>query len=405
MAGKQDKFRIGAYFLARRSDGKNDVWYRCWHDRRSRQVRRASLGTTDLEEAKLRLAQWVAANVRPARREAEEVTVAELCLTYFESYAKDLPSGGVIRRNLAIALERLPEGLAVADFGLDVQQALARRLRAEGYHDGTVKRIFTDLRSALRRAWKQGAIPYAPAFLQLSEGEPRERILSVEEIAQLWDQDMGQHLRMFLLLLLSTAARPKAVLELTRFQVDLRRGLIDLNPAGRRQTKKRRPVLPLLDCLRPWVDGAGEGHLVQYRGRPVKKINAAWRNARHAAGLDDDVVPYSIRHTIASEMQARAVPELEIAGFLGHTMPNVRSTGRYVKFRPDHLRNAAAAVAALISEIGRVAARPISKPLTDVRATSVPPAEAPGDQIPGITGAGDEIRTHDPNLGKVVLYP
>ncbi len=22
-----------------------------------------------------------------------------------------------------------------------------------------------------------------------------------------------------------------------------------------------------------------------------------------------------------------------------------------------------------------------------------------------VTGAGDEIRTHDPNLGKVVLYP
>ena len=27
------------------------------------------------------------------------------------------------------------------------------------------------------------------------------------------------------------------------------------------------------------------------------------------------------------------------------------------------------------------------------------------DEIDLLNGAGDEIRTHDPNLGKVVLYP
>ena len=27
------------------------------------------------------------------------------------------------------------------------------------------------------------------------------------------------------------------------------------------------------------------------------------------------------------------------------------------------------------------------------------------NEINDLTGAGDEIRTHDPNLGKVVLYP
>ena len=28
-----------------------------------------------------------------------------------------------------------------------------------------------------------------------------------------------------------------------------------------------------------------------------------------------------------------------------------------------------------------------------------------GGPLCGLTGAGDEIRTHDPNLGKVMLYP
>ncbi|MDB5369807.1 MAG: hypothetical protein JWP20_1365 [Roseomonas sp.] len=55
---------------------------------------------------------------------------------------------------------------------------------------------------------------------------------------------------MFLVLLIGTAGRPQAVLELTRFQCDLERGTINLNTPGRVQTKKRRPILPMASFLR-----------------------------------------------------------------------------------------------------------------------------------------------------------
>ena len=114
------------------------------------------------------------------------------------------------------------------------------------------------------------------------------------------------------------------------------------------RTKKRRPVVPLAAAFRPWVE-ATVGHLVTYHDKPVRKINAVWRTARRVAGLDEDFVPYTIRHTMASELRARGVPELEIAGVLGHHMPNFRSTGRYAKYAPDYLSAARRAIDDIIN--------------------------------------------------------
>ena len=217
---------------------------------------------------------------------------------------------------------------------------------------------------------------------------------------------MTEHLRLFLVLLLGTAARPEAVLELTRFQCDLDRGTINLNPPGRLQTKKRRPILPMADFLRPWIEAASAGPLVAYRGRPVRYLAHAFQNLRDAAGFDRDVTAYTIRHTVATELSRRGVPPVEIASFLGHRMPDFRTTGRYVHVAPDHLAKARAALEDLANDIGRAATRPMVP--TTMRASCVlvpkrtdcnPPVK------PRKTGAGEGIRTLDPDLGKVVLYP
>ena len=168
---------------------------------------------------------------------------------------------------------------------------------------------------------------------------------------------MPEHVRMFLIVLLGTAARPEAALELVRSQCDLARGTINLNPPGRVQTKKRRPILPMAGFLRPWIEAALDGPLVAYRGRPVKKINGAFQTVRDAADFGDDVVPYTIRHTVATELFRRGVPPLEIKSFLGHRMPGLATTERYLHVAPDHLAHARAAVEDLANDIARVAAR------------------------------------------------
>lgn len=274
--------------------------------------------------------------------------MGDVLARYWEKHGRHVAGAGVQRRNLLLALERMQEGATVSEFTLDAQHGIVRRMQADSYQPGTIKRVLGSVKAAVQWAWKNGELERPIPFLVVPDGPAREHILEVSELARLWDVAKPRHLRMFILLLLGTAARPTAVPELTRERCDLDRGLMDLNPPGRVQTKKRRPVVPMSDFLRPWVRQAAPGPLVSYRGRTVQKINASWRDAREAAGLDASVVPYTIRHTIATELRARGVPELELAGLLGHAMPSFRTTGRYAKYAPNYLSAARKAMDDLV---------------------------------------------------------
>ena len=139
-----------------------------------------------------------------------------------------------------------------------------------------------------------------------------------------------------LMILIATACRPEAALELTGEQLDFDDGLIDLNPRGRAQTKKFRPVVKMPGALASVLRGAPDGRLVTFRGRPAKKINKAWRGMRVAAELDEDVNPYSIRHTVARWMRQNGVPAWEVAAQLGHKSRDYRTTELYAAFDPAY---------------------------------------------------------------------
>lgn len=396
--------RIGDFWLSRRPNSAQ--WCRTWFDVDARQTRRASLGTDDLEQAKLALAEWVTLNITLRRQQQpRDIPLATVFARYYDKHARHIVAASVQQGNLRVMLETLPQGITVAELNLEAQQTAVAKLR-QRYAAGTVKRLVGAAKAAVTWAWKNGELDRLMPFLSLPEGEGRDRVLTIEELARLWSQDMPDHVRMFLVLLIGTAGRPQAILELTSFQCDLDRGTINLNPPGRIQTKKRRPILPMANFLRPWIAGIPAGPLVAWRGAPVKKINGAFQSVREAAGLDEEVVPYAIRHTIATEMRARGVPELELAGFLGHVMPNIRTTGRYTHVAPDHLSRAKTALDEIANDIDRSAKRPTVG--FNLRARCLPePSEMGCNPItkPLKSGAGEGIRTLDPNLGKVVLYP
>jgi len=393
--------QIGDYWLSQRPN--SPIWCRTWFDIASRQTSRSSLGTDDLAAARIALAKWVTIHGHRAAQQPRDVLMGDVFARYYEKHGRHTAGAGVQRRNLFVALERIQEGATVAEFTLDAQHTFVRRMETDGYQPGTTKRVLGVVKAAVQWAWKNGELERPIPFLTVQEGPPRERVLEVAEISAVWDAAGPEHLRMFILLLLGTAGRPAAVLELTREQCDLDRGLIDLNPPGRVQTKKRRPVVPMPDFLRPWIEQAPPGPLVRFRGAGVIKVAKTWRDARSAAGLDEAVVPYTIRHTIATELRARGVPELELAGLLGHAMPNFRTTGRYAKYAPTHLSAARAAIDEFITEIGRAATRP-TYPKSNLRVSCVLVRSATVGK-PLFSGAGEGIRTLDPNLGKVVLYP
>jgi len=98
---------------------------------------------------------------------------------------------------------------------------------------------------------------------------------------------------------------------------------------------------------------------VAYKGTSLSRRSKTWRQAREVTGLDAEVGPYAVRHTVATEMCARGMPDREIAGRLGHAMPNFRTTRRYAAHAPDYLGKAREVVGLLAREIGRLAGRPI----------------------------------------------
>lgn len=234
----------------------------------------------------------------------------------------------------------------------DRQRAFVASLRDHGLSDGYIRRILANGQAAVNRALREGEIGSAPHINLglVPEAEPRERILTIAEMARLFASADLPHWRMYLILAVGTAARPEAILELTSFQVDCGVRLIRLNPPGRRQTKKRRPTLPMCDTLLRVMSDVPAGPVVSWNGRPLKSIKTAFQRARDRAELGSDVIPYSIPHTVASEMRRRGVSTWEVAGWLGHSS-GYKTTERYAKFGPDHLGEAVRAVESLFADL------------------------------------------------------
>lgn len=347
---------LASYWISKRPNSES--WCRTWFDAETRQTRRSSLGTDDLAAAEQALAEWIARNVATNRADPHALTVARVCVRYQERHGQHFVGAGSQRISLAMMLRHLPAGIMVGELTLDRQHETVRAMEAAGYGAGTIKRAFGAAKAAINWAWNNGELERPMPFLRLHEGAGRERVLNVAELATLWSTDMPDHVRVFVALLIGTGGRPEALLQLTRFQCDLDRGTINLNPPGRVQTKKRRPILPMPAWLRPWI-AAADGSVVSYRGKAVKKLAGAFQTVRDAAGFGPDVTAYTLRHTVATELMARGVPELEIAAIMGHRLPCSRTTGRYIHAAPERLALARKALDELANDIGRLTGRPM----------------------------------------------
>jgi integrase/plasmid stability protein len=220
--------------------------------------------------------------------------------------------------------------------------AYAAARRAKGRQDGTIWGELGALRNALSWAAKRGMIVRAPQIERPAKPAPRERWLTQAEIGRLLAADCAPHIRLAILLMLTTAARVQAVLDLTWDRVDLERGQINLRLPGA-TTRKGRAVVPINATLRAALQTARAAalsdHVIEWAGGPVASIRHGFALAVANAGLSD-VTPHVLRHTAAVHMAEAGVGMDEIAQYLGHS--DVRITASvYARFSPDHLRRAA----------------------------------------------------------------
>lgn len=332
--------QIGDFWLSKRP-GSNQ-WCRTWFDADTRQTRRASVGTDDLQAAKLILWEWFAKHGRVGKQEAHETSLEMVFVRYYQQHAEVTESAEMARVALGYWSDFFA-GAMVAEATPQRQREFIGWLKGKGFSDGYVKRILTVGKAALNRAWKEGEVDTVPYVIPGQDGPPRDVVLTVDQSAALWRAAELPHERMYLALAYGLASRPETILDLRRSFVDLDRRIIDTNPPGRRQTRKYRPVVPVGGFLLPWLVQAPDGPLVAWRGKPIESFKTAWRKMRKRAKLPAHFIAKDIRHTMATEMRAKNVPEAEIDGFLGHKAYG-GVTEVYAKYRPDFRSQAVAVI-------------------------------------------------------------
>ncbi len=203
----------------------------------------------------------------------------------------------------------------------------------------TLRYELSMLAVALRHAGKPRKVwrPAAP--------ERQIRHLTHAQFERWYDGVKAPHARLYVLLGLFTMARPSAILELTWDRVDLERRQIDLNPKGRRQTKKRRPVVALNDealVALQEADKARQSAFVVERGaKQVANIKKAFQAASARTGIH--VTPYTLRHTGAVWAAEGGASMDELAQFMGHDDSATTST-HYARYSPGHLMGVATKV-------------------------------------------------------------
>lgn len=348
----------GDYQLVRRPDTPNlFISFKPRHAERSRRI---STRTDDLAKAQDRLIEFAQHGGKPPRKPSNQASLLEALRDYTEhqhteSGASPHALNAAHKHFTAFCRHTLIE--TVAEFDLDAQQRYVEWRRATltklGHtaSNGTLNRELGVLKAALRWAWKRGRLESVPHVQLLSNPPPRDRFLRTHEVRRLLGACEAEHLRLYVMLALHTLQRPGAIFGLRCQQVDLDWGRIDFMSPGTRQTRKRRPVVPITPTLRPYleraIDGSCTGHVLEYEGRPVRSVKRAFATACRRAGLEE-VTPYTLRHTGATLMAAAGVPLRQIAGMLGHS--ESRTTEIYAKHHPDFLMEASRALETLFGE-------------------------------------------------------
>jgi hypothetical protein len=121
-----------------------------------------------------------------------------------------------------------------------------------------------------------------------------------------------------------------------------------------------------------------------------------------------------IRHTVRTWLAEAGVPDAEADVFMGHKAEGSATGKRYIHRRPGFLKSVAEGIELLFAALSDLVARPfasherVDQPHPDdaicalLRANSL--IRPYGAVQPIEYGAGNETRTRDPDLGKVVLY-
>jgi len=413
------RIQLGPFWLYWRAE--REQWFIAWYDDggdgRKRRTCRKATGVFDPpidgrapQSAQDSLADHYAGWRKPVEQAPDEAFVEGLLADWLghvaEVDADPIRARDCVRHWLIFFDEERRAGRVTrGPFVADIKRALVQRFikwrRAQpGRRTGTVvsgatvSRELAALRAALRWAWQNERIPYAPFVPDIEERDkpgPKELVYSPEQVARLleaaWRIEERRHVHLFIMIMLSTHGRGEAILELDA-DAQIRDGLIYFNAPGRAQTKKRRSIVPIAPTLAPWLAGT-RGNVIQYRTRtkagdivtkPTASIKTAFEACLIEAGICEQAVdaagnalwlaprtrmgetarrpklvgigsPNTLRHTISTELHTLGVPDAQIDAAAGHAGTGTNKKN-YRHLRPGYLNEFIAGVEAYWAKVG-----------------------------------------------------
>jgi len=218
----------------------------------------------------------------------------------------------------------------------------------KGLSTGTTRRRLAHLTASLnysaKQKWGVNKVPY----IELPpEPEPKDTVLTPEQVKLLLECTVEPHTKLFMLLALHTLSRHTAITSLSWEQVDFKTGLIRFNPRDRKQTKKKRVHARMNKTLRKALEEAYDiretDWVIEYDRKPVRNCKKSMQRSMERAQDIDPTFPHTtahtLRHTGASLLAANPKITLgEIAALLGDSIETTIKI--YVHLQPDYLRNA-----------------------------------------------------------------
>ncbi len=296
-------FEIGGHWVAHVQGRRN--LYRFWYDQRAGEIRRRSLETSDVEEAKRLVAELALRTSSLPVSEPQHTLLVAVLNHYFTAHSDGLSSAHVARRAGALVLQFLeaecgfgPE-VKVGEFTKGVQARFATWSSKRFDHSPSyISRILSVIAAACKHATKStvheiegGRIietrllksmpeicydtKWLSAVTRKPEPQPRDYVPSFEELASYLDIPCSEVLQRYDIIALNTWARPQAILDLdVSLQVDADAQLLHLNRPGRVQNNKKRPKIRLTENLKAWLEHWDENQPLSYTKTVVKEGKA-----------------------------------------------------------------------------------------------------------------------------------
>jgi hypothetical protein len=175
---------------------------------------------------------------------------------------------------------------------------------------------------------------------------PDGRTKKLREMTRVSRTNLLRYLRMAV----ATWARPEAIFDVTERQWFSEARVLDLNPAGRRQTKKHRPKIPIAKQYAPFLD-SGDAYL------PISTIDDTWQDMRKTLQMPGggEAGPKLIRRSMSTMARKRLGEANWVQGqmMLGHVKHSTSDI--YAIPDPANLGLALAATESIIDEIEKLA--------------------------------------------------